>query len=92
MLFAFHLPFSQWAAVSEVCSESRSWFGVYWMEEDLQESHGYGSQCRGSHLTAPHHARRFWLWGGLSLQRSLLLQPFSNIGLLFFQPLENMNA
>lgn len=28
----------------------------------------------------------FWLRRGLSPQRSLLLRPFSNMGLLFFSP------
>lgn len=82
----YFICFSQWAAVflSEVCSGSQSWFRVYPREEDLQESREYASQRRGSHLAAPYHARCFWLRRGLSLQKSLLLEPFRNMGLLFF--------
>lgn len=70
-------------SLSEVCSESQSRSGVYLREKDFQESHGYTSQCRGSHLAVPHHARCFCLQEGPSLQRPFLLQPLRNLGLLF---------
>lgn len=62
--FYFHPSFSQWATVSlsEVCSESQGWLGV---GGGFAGEHRHCS-VQSSHLTAPCHARSFWLWRALT--------------------------
>lgn len=84
--FYFHSSLSQWASVcvcvSEACSESQGWLSVGGGFAGGHRRCSVQSSC----LTAPHHARCFCLWRGLILQRSFLLQPFSNTALLFLSP------
>lgn len=70
-------------SLSEVCSKSQCWLSVGGGFAGEPQTH---CSVQSSHFTAPHHARCFWLWRDISLQRSILLQPFSNTALLFFSP------